>query len=115
MSNVQDSAFRNRFDLMLEVDYLSPRQETDLIKKFSSRMTTAVASKLAKVSATLHKMFKDGDINTAFSPRQLKNIADYYDIGVDIHQAIEMAYTSFCSKSEASSVNEVVRSIFGSK
>lgn len=115
MSNVQDSAFRNRFDLMLEVDYLSPRQETDLIQQFSERMTAAVASKLAKVSATLHKMFKDGDINTAFSPRQLKNIADYYDIGVDIHQAIEMAYTSFCSKSEASSVNEVVRSIFGSK
>ena len=113
MSNVQDAAFRNAWGILLEADYLSMGEEQALIHELSS-MPRAEVVKLAKFSKLLHAGFKKGDINTAFSPRQLITICDFYEKGVDIKQAITLAYTNFCSKSEYSDVQETYRAVYGS-
>jgi MoxR-like ATPase len=115
MSNVQDAAFRNAWGMLLEFDYLSEKQEGELISAWSPKMAKDSVKKLASFSNLVHAGFKKGEINTAFSPRQLKDICKMFNGGVALHQAIGLVYINFCSKSEKSDAMECLRAAFGSK
>jgi MoxR-like ATPase len=115
MSNVQDAAFRNAWGILLECDYLDVKEEKALIKGLAPTMQASEITQLANLSKLLHAGFKKGDINTAFSPRQLDTICSLYNKGIALNQAIEMAYVSFVSKSELTDVRESIRAAFGSK
>jgi MoxR-like ATPase len=112
-SNVQDAAFRNAFGQMIEFDYLTYDEECKLIRAFCPDMHGEEVNKLARFSELMHKAFREDQINTAFSPRQLKNICKFYDAGVPLKQAIERVYISFVSKSELADVSESLRAVFG--
>jgi MoxR-like ATPase len=114
MSNVQDAAFRNAWDILIEADYLKPSAEAALIRKMNSSIPKPDADKLAKFSKLMHDAFKSGQINTAFSPRQLKTICSFMERNVSMLNSIAMAYVSFCSKSEIADVSESLRAVFGS-
>jgi MoxR-like ATPase len=113
MSNVQDAAFRNAWDIMLLVDYLAKVEEAELIKGMAPRMGGTQVAALANFSHLMHTAFKTGDINTAFSPRQLSTICDCVTNGVAIKDAVEKSFVNFCSKSEVSDVRESYRAAFG--
>lgn len=112
-SNVQDQAFINRFDMVVEADYLSQVEETEMIRRLAPKMDVAVAESLAKFSKLMHDGFKSGEINTAFSPRNLLAICKLYNTGLTMRKAVEVNYMSRCTKSELSDVNESFRSVFG--
>jgi MoxR-like ATPase len=113
MSNVQDAAFINRWDLMIEQDYMTAKEEEQLIKQLSPSLTHTQVNKLAKFSSLIHIGFKKGEIQTAFSPRNLVTIAALFNAGVELKTAINMNYVSRCAKSEQSDVKECLRSTFG--
>ena len=116
MSNVQDAAFRNAWGILLEADYLSKSEETELIKSMAKGMMAAAdVNALATFSKLVHSGFKKGEINTAFSPRQLGTICKFYCAGIPLKDAIQMAYINFCSKSELADVMETLRASFGGK
>jgi hypothetical protein len=114
MSNVQDTAMRNAWDIMLIVKYLDEHQELELIRLLSPEMKTITANALAKFSSLVHHGFGKGEISTAFSPRQLKTICGLYNQGVSLRESTEKAYSNFCAKSEMSDVMECFRAVFGS-
>jgi MoxR-like ATPase len=114
-SNVQDAAFINRWDMVIEQDYLTAKQEETLFKALSPSTPKGVAKNLAKFSALIHAGFHKGEVQTAFSPRNLVAIAKLMEAGVEIRQAIQMNYISRVSKSEVSDVHECLRSAFGTK
>jgi MoxR-like ATPase len=115
MSNVQDAAFRNAWGILLEADYLDKSEETDMVRSLTSKkMPMKEAKKLATFSYLIHAGFKKGEINTAFSPRQLVNICDMYMGGVELRVAVQMCYINFVSSSELADVNESLRAAFGS-
>jgi len=113
MSNVQDGAFLNRWDMIIEADYLSEAQEKELIKVLSPAMDKRDIDRLAKLSNVLHAGYKKGDVQTAFSPRNLQAIAKLVSAGVLLRQAINMNYVSRCSMSEKPDVDECIRAVFG--
>jgi len=112
-SNVQDASFINRWDIVIEQDYLTQEQEIRLLAGISRTITPTEAERLAKFSYLCHAGFKKGDIATAFSPRNLTAIAKLVDAGVTVKDAIRMNYTTRCSKSEQSAVQEFVAAAFG--
>jgi hypothetical protein len=113
-SNVQDAALRNVWGMLIEADYLDKASEAKMIETFSPDMDKKSATALALFSSLIHAGFKRGEVNTAFSPRQLETICDCYNKGVPLKQAIQKAYINFCSKSELSDVTESLRAAFGS-
>jgi MoxR-like ATPase len=116
MSNVQDAAFRNAWGILLEADYLSRYEEQELIAALVGiSMAPLEVKQLATFSSLIHAGFKKGELNTAFSPRQLNDICKMVVHGVTTKQAIEMCYTNFCSSAELPDVTECLRAAFGSK
>jgi MoxR-like ATPase len=113
MSNVQDSAFINRWDMIIEQDYMTVKEEEKLIKALLPSMTSANTAKLAQFSKLIHMGYKRGNIMTAYSPRNLVATCKLVGAGVKIKQAIEMNYVSRVSKSEASDVIECLTTAFG--
>lgn len=113
-SNVQDAAFINRWDMVIEQDYLTSAAEDRLMKKLAPKMKLTERKNLVKFSKLVHAGFKKGDICTAFSPRNLSAIARLVNAGVPIKDAINMNYTSRVSKSDHSDVQECLRAAFGS-
>jgi len=113
MSNVQDSAFLNRWDMIIEADYLSQDQEKELIKALAPGMNADGRKSLSKLSALIHAGYHKGEIMTAFSPRNLQAICKLVEAGVGLRKAIEMNYLSRVANSEKSDVNECIRAVFG--
>lgn len=113
MSNVQDGSFINRWDCVIEVDYLSESQERTLIANLYPDINVDDGKKLAQFSALVHAGYKKGNINTAFSPRNLATICKYLEAGIPVVQAISMNYTTRCPESEQPFVSETVRAVFG--
>jgi len=115
MSNVQDSAFINRWDIIIEQDYLVAKDEEKLIEALCPSLGSAQTKRLVKFSALVHEGFRKGEIQTAFSPRNLSCIAKFVNAGVELKTAINMNYTNRCGKSEQSDVVECIKSAFGSR
>ena len=113
MSNVQDAAFRNAMGAMIEFDYLPLKEEEALITGMAAEMDAGTVKKLAQFSNLMHGAFKESEINTAFSPRQLETICKHFNNGMDIRASIDLAFVSFCAKSELSDVKESLRACFG--
>lgn len=111
-SNVQDAAFINRWDVIIEMDYLNPEEETTLITTLSG-MPKEEAIALAKFSALMHSGFKSGQISSAFSPRNLSAICKMYKLGMPVRDAVNMNYVSRASKSEISDIMESLAAVFG--
>lgn len=114
-SNVQDAAFINRWHVLIEQGYLSVEEEETLIKTLSSSMSIKDRKALAKFSALMHAGVEKGEIQTAFSPRNLQVVCQYVDSGVPVKQAVEWNYVSRCAKSELSDVNSSLNAAFGGK
>lgn len=114
-SNVQDAAFRNRFDALIEVPYATQAEEEALVKHLLTvKVSKRDIKSLCQFSFLLHSGFEDRTISTAFSPRQLINICKDVNDGMTMAQSIRLAYINFCSKSELSDVMETYRTAFGS-
>lgn len=112
-SNVQDASFINRWDIVIEQDYLTKEQEVKLLDAISKTMKHPDQERLSKFSYLCHAAFKKGDVATAFSPRNLTAISKLVDAGVPIKQAIQMNFITRCSKSEQSAVQEFLAASFG--
>ena len=112
-SNVQDASFINRWDVVVDVDYLTEKQEVELIKGLGGRLTTREVGKLARISNLFHNGFKSGELSSAFSPRNLVAICKMTGAGITLQQAIELNFVSRLPKSEISDAQENMRAVFG--
>ena len=110
-SNVQDSAFLNRFDIVHDMDYLSVADETAMLEGLG--LTAANAAKLAGVSDLLHKGNKAGTLTCDFSPRNLQAIAKLVVAGLKMDQAFKMNYLSRVTEAEQTDVRETYRAVTG--
>lgn len=113
-SNVQDQAFTNRWDIVIESDYMSVSAERHMISKLSPDMNQDEVAKLANFSSQMHAGFKEGNISTSFSPRNLSAVARMWNSGMDVKDALRLNYVSRCCQDEVSDVNETIRSLWGS-
>jgi len=112
-TNVQDASFINRWDVLIEQDYLNQGMESQLIADLAPEMQATVVEKLAKFSSLMHQGFKSGELQTAFSPRNLTTICKLASAGVPIKEAIDMNFLSRATKSEYSDIKETITAVFG--
>lgn len=112
-SNVVDSAFTNRWDVIHEMDYLSVDDEKAIIKYLAPNVDDTLVARLAKLSAELHKADKKGDITVSFSPRNLQAIASMMEAGMPMDQAFKMNFLSRVPESELSDVKTSYHAVTG--
>lgn len=112
-SNVQDASFINRWDILIEAQYLDQDTEKEFIQKLAPEMSERAAMKLARFSELMHKGFNAGNIQTAFSPRNILAITKLFNKGMPIKNSLEMNYVSRVSESERSDVMESVNAVYG--
>ena len=110
-SNVQDSAFLNRFDVVHETDYLSPKLEETMIENLFPAGFDA--RKLAMLSSMLHTGSKDGTLSVDFSPRNLQALAKLVTAGMPLHKAFQINYMNRVTECELQDVQETFRAIYG--
>lgn len=110
-SNVQDSAFLNRFDVLHEVDYLSVPLEQEMIDMLFPAGFDS--NKLARLSYMFHTGVKDGTLSVDFSPRNLQAIAKLVHAGMELKDAFQINYLNRVTESEVQDVQETYRAIYG--
>ena len=113
-SNVQDGAFINRWDMVIDVDYLDAKQEAEMIGLMAPDMPKATATQLARLSSVFHSSFKAGDLTVAFSPRNLSAICKMMTHGLDLHTSLHVNYIARLPKDEVAGAEEIIRSMLGS-
>jgi hypothetical protein len=114
-SNVLDASTINRIQLFIKKDYMGRRDERRIIKKFSPDMSTDEVTALAKFSYLMHTGFKKGDIQSAFSPRNLKTICGAYNDGMSLQVAVTYNFINRLNKSETADVQESFRACFATE
>ena len=113
-SNVQDKAFLNRFNAMIEVPYASYDAELEVAEDVADgQLHPDMIASLVNFSQLMHKAYEERNVTTAFSFRQLINIIEDVKSGMDMRTAVTFGYFNFCSKSEQSDVAESFRTCFG--
>lgn len=112
-SNVQDAATFNRYDCVIDYDYLPVPQEKELIKKFWPEIPEQEAENLSKFSGLMHKAFITREVTVAFSPRNLLSVCKLMSGGMSAQTALDINFISRVSDAEIADVKESFKSVYG--
>lgn len=85
-----NSAFKNRFLTILDIEVLSPEKEQALLVE-RTKITKANATNLVTIATMARKAYGENKISTFVSTRSLLAVGDYVTRGMDIHHALEVA------------------------
>ena len=118
-SNVQDAAIINRFDGIIEADYLSLADEKKLVSRMAPTLPAKEVENLCKFSQLMHKAFATREITVAFSPRNLSAVCKLItggalaEHGLEPKLALELNFISRVPEAEMSDVRESLKSVYG--
>ncbi|MEG1949717.1 MAG: AAA family ATPase [Odoribacter sp.] len=83
-----DSAFEDRF-IKIQLDYLSPEEETDLIVARYPTVDAMVARKLTEIARLLRQAEQKEALTVALSTRQVLDAAAYLPLGYSLREVVE--------------------------
>jgi MoxR-like ATPase len=99
-TNIQNSAFLERFVMCIEHDYPSKSKEIKMLDKYADINKIEIddkhfTSKLAQWAEVTRKSYKDGAIDEQVTTRRLFHILDIYSVLADKEQSILYAIARF--------------------
>lgn len=83
-----DSAFEDRF-IKVQLNYLSPEEETALIQQRYPLVKMAVATQLAEVARLLRQAEQKEALTVSLSTRQVLDAAAYLQLGYTLREVVE--------------------------
>jgi cobaltochelatase CobS len=108
-ANLMNEAFLDRWRVYL-VDYLSPREEADVLEKtLAPRLTRAMAETLAAIAADCRAAFAREDLASAFSTRRLLDWAELMLRTGDPESAAMPAIYAKVSPEDAGLIRSIIR------
>jgi len=107
----------DRWNIVAELDYLSPAQEHDILAARVPGLANAsgdtdVLAQMVTVANLTRSGFKAGDISTLMSPRTLISWAENLETFDDIAVAFRLAFLNKCDEAERSIVSEYFQRVF---
>jgi len=109
-----DGAVLDRFEITLEVDYLTEKQQLALIESWWTDYPKPVASKIVKFGMLIQQSYKKGVLPLSFSPRSLKEVCRYAGIHQDPKPAVrKVVLAKFAEEADISAIKEMYRTAFG--
>ncbi len=113
-TDMVDNAVLDRFEVTLEVDYLSEKQQLALIDMWFPGFPANEAKKLVKFGMLIQQGYKKDTLPVSFSPRALKECARY----ACLHQSTALAVqkvvvAKFAEEADVQAVKEMYRTAFG--
>lgn len=110
---MQNSANYSRFGITVEVDYMEPEIEENILKS-KSRIPAPAAKKIVKFANDVRKLFRDGKISMTISPRELINAAENgIAFGGNWALGVELAFANRMPRVDKKTVQEYMQRIFG--
>ncbi len=112
-ANVQDVSTLNRWEVNINMNYLTNRQEFAFIVEQQPDMPVDVADKLASISELMHQAFQTGDLPVPFSMRNLKVVSQLAMQLREPVQALEWNYVNSLDDESKVVARELIRTVFG--
>ena len=113
-ARVQSQAFLDRFQMWIEMPYLTFEQEAQLIKEKVPGISTDTVDALVRIANNIREAFMDGRILTTVSPRGLCTAAHFMQVtgetGKQCKAALKYAVVNKASDVDVMQINEFVES-----
>lgn len=109
-----DGAVLDRFEVTLEVDYLTESQNLDLIQSWFPGFPEAEARKIVKFGMLIQQGYKKGEMPLSFSPRSLKEVCRYTCLHKDSAPAVrKVVLQKYAEEADIGAIREFFRTAFG--
>ena len=113
-ARVQSQAFLDRFQMWIEMPYLTSEQEAQLIKEKVPGVSPDTVDALVRIANNIREAFMDGRILTTVSPRGLCTAAHFMQVtgetGTQCKAALKYAVVNKASDVDVMQINEFVES-----
>lgn len=109
----QNLAFVSRFLLRVQLNYLTPEHEANVLLKRVPDLTEKEARSLAKVAKLIREQHQAGKLDVPFSIRDLINWAELYAMVGDEQRTMIFAYTSILPYDHSKTIYELIQREFG--
>lgn len=111
-TQVQNSAFLDRFQTVVHLDYLSAKHEVAIITKKTS-VSGMIAEKMVAFAALVRQARKQNNINLTMSPRTLINWGNKVESHGGVHSALTISFLNKLRDSDRKIVQEFYTKVFG--
>ncbi len=113
-ARVQSQAFLDRFQMWIEMPYLTFHQEAQLIREKVPGVSPITVDALVRIANNIREAFMDGRILTTVSPRGLCTAAHFMQVtgetGTQCKTALKYAVVNKASDVDVMQINEFVES-----
>lgn len=112
--DVQNTSTLDRFATAISMQYLSEKDEVDMIAK-SSSLERKTITRMVKVANLIRTAYTKGELSVVMSPRTLFSWATKTEHFQDVTRAFKSCFSNKVSDpASLTAVNQIVRTVFGS-
>lgn len=119
-AGVQSEAFRDRFTIWLEIDYLPEDQEKQVLKAGVPSLKDEVVAKMVQFANEIRASFKKGQILQTLSPRSLVEMGESYSFlssvmpseSAAMMLALELTTVNKAATDSQQTVREIAKRVF---
>jgi cobaltochelatase CobS len=110
---VQNTAFLDRFQTVIELEYLSRSEENNIIKAACPDVPASQRRDMIKLANLIRNGYNDGKINLTMSPRTLINWGGKIAYWKNPLVALKISFFSKLEEDDIAMVNELVHKVYG--
>jgi len=107
-AQIQDVSTINRWEVCIEMDYLSLEEEKTLITHYAPAIPADIRDKLATTSRLLKQAYKEKQVELPFSPRNLKTVCRLTVETGNPVTALAFSYANSLPAAQKSAVDKLV-------
>lgn len=97
-SQLQDTSTLDRFGITIRVDYLSVKDETDMLHRQYPGTDRRKVQKAVKFAGLVRRSFQDSEMPVTLSPRGLGTICGIMECNLPLREAINMVFVAKLSE-----------------
>ena len=114
-AQVQDASTLDRITAAIEVTYLEPDQEAEILKSAYPAILEPLRKDMVKFAKLVRDSFKAGDIQNTMSVRGLLSWAEKIEVTGGIGDALRLSWYSKLSEDNQAKVWDMYSQVFGEK
>ncbi len=111
-TNVQNFSFQNRWDTVMQIDYLSPEDEEDILKKMFPAADVGVIKSVVSVMANARESFKGGKLSAPLTTRDSIRWLQKISMWPLPMLTAEYTFLNRMTPEDAMAVAEVIQRVF---
>jgi len=111
-TNVQNFSFQNRWDTVMQIDYLSPEDEEDVLKKLFPKADGSIIKSVVAVMASARESFRGGKLSAPLTTRDSIRWLQKLSMWPLPMMAAEYTFLNRMTTEDAMAVAGVIQRIF---